>query len=162
VRELAKRAGARLDQRYGHLLLKLKLMHVRQDRTAESRAQQIAGVLEAAISPAGVLRIEFDRETTDEATIRMAVEKIGIHATEKEEQPPPAEPNDEGDQPAAKEHNHGHGGLFGEKAELGFSLLCGGLLLTGWLLSTFNTAPTIPGEVHLHLLVCHSPLSLLV
>ena len=150
VLALAKRAGAELDQRYGHLLLKSRSMHARQARMAESRAQQIAGVLEAAISPAGMLRVEFDRETTDEATIRMAVEKIGIHTAEKEEQPPLSEPSDEGDQPATREYDHEHGGLFGERAELGFSLLCGGLLLTGWLLASLtNVTPWVPWSLYL-------------
>lgn len=86
VRELVKRAGAELDQRFGHLLLKSRPMHARQARTAESRARQITGVLEAAISPAGVLRIEFDRQATDEEAIRIALAKIGVQTVEKREQ----------------------------------------------------------------------------
>lgn len=33
------------------------------------------------------------------------------------------------------DHDHGHGGFLGERAELVFSLLCGGLLLAGWMMA---------------------------
>lgn len=61
VRNLAHRAGAELEQRYGHLLLKFEPMHARQARTVESRISQLTGVLEAAAAPTGEIRIEFDR-----------------------------------------------------------------------------------------------------
>jgi Cd2+/Zn2+-exporting ATPase len=38
-----------------------------------------------------------------------------------------------------QEHDDHHDGLFGEKSELIFTGLCGGLLLLGWLLATFTT-----------------------
>ena len=69
VRRLAQRAGIELDKRFGHLLIDTKPMHARRARTVESRAKQIAGVLEAVASPAGVLRIEFDRLIVDEVTL---------------------------------------------------------------------------------------------
>ena len=69
VRQLAQRAGIELDKRFWHLLIDTKPMHARRARTVESRAKQIAGVLEAVASPAGVLRIEFDRLIVDEVTL---------------------------------------------------------------------------------------------
>ena len=136
VRALAKRAGADLDQRFGHFLLNSKPMHARQARTAEARANQIQGVLEAAVSPAGVLRIEFDRRSTDEEAIRIAVAKIGVQTVEKRVQKAThGELTEADDRPVAKEHDHEHDGLLGERTELGFAALCGGLLLIGWLLS---------------------------
>lgn len=59
IREIAQPAGAKLD-RFGHLLIHAKSMQARQSRTSESRVKQIRGVLEASISAAGVVRIEFD------------------------------------------------------------------------------------------------------
>ena len=82
VRDLARRAGAELEKRFGHLLLKTEPMHARRAQMVESRARQIAGVLEAAASPAGVLRIEFDRQAADEAAIRAAVRKFGVRIIE--------------------------------------------------------------------------------
>lgn len=150
VRELARRAGAELDQRYGHLVITSNPMHARQARTAESRTRNISGVLEAEISPAGVLRIEFDRQATDERIIRTGVEKIGVHIIAQDQQPTPAESIDAAGQPAAEELKHEHGGLFGENAELGFAAICGGLLLIGWLLSSFtNISLWIPWSLFL-------------
>lgn len=40
-----------------------------------------------------------------------------------------------------EEHNHDHGGIFGEKTELIFSLICGGLLATGFGLSYVSAVP---------------------
>lgn len=152
VRELARRAGAELEQRFGHVLLKSEPMHARQARSVESRARQIAGVLEAAASPAGVLRFEFDRQATDEGAIRAALQKIGVRTIDEPKKPTPAKPSEAGLQPEGKEHEHehDHGGLFGAKTELVFSLLCGGLVLVGWLLSVLTSvAPWLPWSLYL-------------
>lgn len=45
VRDLARRAGAELEQRYGQLLLKSEPMHARQARTVESRLGQTVSIL---------------------------------------------------------------------------------------------------------------------
>ncbi len=138
VRKLAMRAGAELDQRYGHLLIHSQSMHARQARSAEERIRQIDGVLEAAVSPAGMLRIEFDRQVVNEDSLRTDLQNIGmgkIVEEKKRKTAPSAEVETEG---AENEDGHEHGGQFGEKTELGFSLLCGGLLLSGWLLSLFT------------------------
>ena len=149
VRDLAQRAGVELDKRYGHLLLKSDPMHARLARTMESRARKIVGVLEAAASPAGVLRIEFDRQIIDETAVRANVQKIGVKnidggkdATYAKVTPPKAADtcgtND------AKEHDHEHGGIFGENTELIFAAICGGLLLIGWLLTWSSVSTWIP------------------
>ena len=69
VRQLAIRAGAQLHGRYGHLLIAIEPMHPSRAQTVEARVAQLAGVLEAAVSPGGLLRIEYDRDQTDEATL---------------------------------------------------------------------------------------------
>ena len=138
VRALAKQAGAELDMRYGHLLVHSQPMHARQSRSIEQRVRRIDGVLEAAASPAGMLRIEFNRHVVDEDSLRTHLQKIGVGESgekQKRQVAPSTAVETEG---AAKEHDHEHAGLFGEKTELVFSLLCGVLLLTGWLLSSFT------------------------
>jgi Zn2+/Cd2+-exporting ATPase len=150
VRALAHRAGVELDQRFGHLLLQTEPMHARQARTVESRAKQVTGVLDAAASPVGVLRIEFDRQIADEAAIRTAVQKIGVRILEAETRPTHTEPSEAGGTPAGKEHEHAHGGLFGERTELVFAVLSGGLLLVGWLLSVLTpVTPWLPWSLYL-------------
>ncbi len=150
VRELARRAGAELEHRFGHVLFKTEPMHARQSRMIESRARAIAGVLEAAASAAGVLRIEFDRQATDEAAIRAAVQEIGVRVLDKPQRPTPvAQPAAER-KPSTKEHEHAKGGLFGERTELVFAAFCGGLLLIGWLLSVLsNVTSWVPWSLYL-------------
>ncbi len=138
VRNLARRAGAELGKRFGHLLLNTEPMYARHARMVESRAKQIPGVLEAAASPAGLLRIEFNREDADEDAIRAAVQKLGVRIIEDRNTQTQTEPSGAKRRPDGKEHEHAHGGLFGEQTELVFAALCGGLLLIGWLLSVFT------------------------
>ncbi|MEX1027245.1 MAG: heavy metal translocating P-type ATPase, partial [Candidatus Paceibacterota bacterium] len=138
VRDLARRAGVDLEKRFGHLLLKSEPMHARQARTVELRASQIVGVLEAAASPAGVLRIEFDRHLTTEEAFLAGVQKLGLRIIEVQKQPTLAEPTEVVSKAVGKEREHKHGGLFGERTELYFAVLCGAFLITGWLLSSFS------------------------
>lgn len=149
VRDLARKAGLELDQRFGHLLLKMEPMHARQARTVESRARRIAGVLEAAASPAGVLRIEFDRQAIDEGALREEVKKTGVRIGPQSTPPQQAQPPQPAGKPSEKEHDHEHGGIFGEKTELIFAGICGGLLLIGWLLSWTSISPWVPWGCYL-------------
>jgi Cd2+/Zn2+-exporting ATPase len=138
VRDLAHRAGANLDQRYGHLLLKSEPTYVQQARMVESRISEFSGVLEVGVAPTGEIRIEFDRQVTDETSIRTALRQIGVRVLESPALRHLPESSAGVSEPKREEHDHshehGHGGLFGEKTELLFSLICGGLLLCGWLL----------------------------
>ena len=152
VRELAIRAGAELDQQFGHLLLNSQTMYARQASSFEARAKEIRGILDAAISPTGLLKIEFDRKVTNKDSIRAALRKIGVPLTDA----PVA--TVEGDRPEAKpktpaeahEHEHEHGGWLGEQSELLFAGICGVLLVTGWLVSTFtSTSPWVPWSLYL-------------
>ena len=150
VRELAIRAGAELDQQFGHLLLNSQTMYARQSSSFEARAKEIPGILDAAVSPTGLLKIEFDRKVTNEDSIRAALRKIGVPLTDA---PVAAVEGDRlGTKPKtpAEAHEHEHGGWLGEKTELLFAGICGVLLVTGWLVSTFtSTSPWVPWSVYL-------------
>ncbi|MFO0903701.1 MAG: heavy metal translocating P-type ATPase [Pirellulales bacterium] len=140
VRELAIRAGAELEQRFGHLLLKAEPMHARQARSVESQASRINGVLEAAVSPAGAVRIEFDRQAVDVKAIHSELQKIGVLNIE----------NSIPRAPASETGGHQHGGLFGERTELLFAAICGGLLLAGWITSgLLSASPWFPWSLYL-------------
>lgn len=149
VRDLARRAGAQLDQRYGHLLLSAETMYAQQALTAEARARQLPGVLDAAISPSGALRIEFDRHATDDQAILAGLRTLGLRIIEPQAKAAPAESHAAvaephvGQQDHKQEHEHRR--FLGERTELIFALICGGLLLGGWLLSTFASfSPWVP------------------
>jgi len=133
VQRSAERAGAELQGKYGHLLTEIPPMQPRRARRLASDLSKTAGVLEAAISPGGAVRVEFDREVTDEAEVRAALQKVTGIAAE------PAAARVEPGVGEAEEH--AHGGIFGDRTELIFVALSGLTLLVGWLL------PRLPGAV---------------
>ena len=81
------------------------------------------GVLEAVVSANGVVRIEYDREQTDEDRLRGGLSAL-VGVVEKLEKA-----------------GHVHGVVFGEKTELVFVALCGISLIAGWVVQTFTEAP---------------------
>ncbi len=149
VRELAIRAGAELEQRFGHLLLKTDAMHAREARTVELRARGIVGVLEAAASPAGVVRIEFDRQIVTEEAIQTELQKEGVRIRQESKQAASVESGEVESKTAEEADHHEHGGWFGERTELVFAAICGGLLLVGWLLPMlFDVSPWLPWSLY--------------
>lgn len=149
VRELAIRAGAELEQRFGHLLLKTDPMHARQARTVELRARGVGGVLEASASPAGLVRIEFDRQVVNEQAIRAELQKGGLRIHEEAKQAAPVAEGEAENKSAGETDSHEHGGWFGERTELVFAAICGGLLLAGWLLPmVINVSPWLPWSLY--------------
>ncbi len=166
VRELALAAGAQITGRFGHLCALLSPPpHARAARSLAARLRQLAGVLEAEVSPSGTLRIEFDRSQADldalAAELRarglsIAADDLRTGAAGPKDRAPPQQSLDQaqpaGDQEhpqkpgqteGAKAHGHAHGGLFGENTELAFSLITGAFLLSGWLLGRFQTGPVL-------------------
>lgn len=132
VRQLAKQTGARLDDRYGHIVWRMKSMHARRASAIESRLSRVSGVLEVVVSPDGAVRVEYDRHVSDKSKINDVLEEW---SHQKEQQP-----NDHAGHDHSG-HGHSHGGIFGPRSELIFALLCGVFLLAGWLLETFTEIP---------------------
>ncbi|MBD3675653.1 MAG: heavy metal translocating P-type ATPase [Planctomycetaceae bacterium] len=140
VRQLARREGAKLEDRYGHFIRRIESIHARRASAIESRLARVNGVLEAAVSPDGAVRVEYDRDVTDEQAIETALREWSDpndivapdHADHKHD--------DEGheDDHDHAGHDHAHGGIFGPRSELIFAILCGSFLLVGWLLETFT------------------------
>ena len=156
IERLARQTGAEIGTRYGHVVWPLA---GRSDqRAARALAERLSaepGVLDAAANAGGPLRVEFDREVTDESTLRAVVSTIGAGAevapihpqTEHESKRDKADDTQEGNDEHEHEHgnsdghDHAHGGIFGERTELIFSGLCGVLLISGWLLARFTDTP---------------------
>ncbi|XZE17404.1 heavy metal translocating P-type ATPase [Pirellulaceae bacterium SH449] len=144
VRELAKRAGVEINNRYGHWLSQATAMHARRASAIESRLQRIAGVIEAAVSPEGAVRVEYDRQLTNDKAIADALKKWtrGVseasdgHAGHLHGEEGPEEDHGHAGHKLAN-GDHAHGGIFGAKSELIFAILCGVFLLVGWLVETF-------------------------
>lgn len=137
VRELAKRAGLEVEKRFGHLVVLAKPMHARQLRSAEYKVRKLSGVLEAKISPAGVLSVEFDQLVTSEQVLKPELQKLVGQSSS-------SAPNHEHSQESSQEKEHTHNSILGEKAELIFTGVSGALLLIGWLILLTEVTPWVP------------------
>jgi Cd2+/Zn2+-exporting ATPase len=139
IRRIAERAGARITGRYGHVLWEADgLGHQRRARTVTERLKQQPGVVEAEANATGPIRIEFDREATDEKALHRALAELGVTVPT----PVPAEQvplaSHAGHDHAPGAHGHAHGGIFGERTELIFAVLSGVCVGLGWVLEAFT------------------------
>ncbi|MDT0632566.1 heavy metal translocating P-type ATPase [Rubrivirga sp. S365] len=170
LRRAAEAAGARVTERYGHVLWAVDgLGHQRRARTVTERLQQAPGVVEAEANATGPVRIEFDREATGEAELRRALADLGVTVTATEPPevaaaeggvgahaghdhgpgehaaPPRSDDEHAGHDHAPGAHAHAHGGIFGERTELVFALLAGVCVGAGWALDVFTgVAEAVP------------------
>jgi Cd2+/Zn2+-exporting ATPase len=156
VQHLAEEAGAKITERYGHLLLEVKgIRHVRHARVIEIDLQDRKGILSVSVSASGWINIEFDHHETTPAKIYGYLNKIGlqvispdlktipeykhVHAIKKEELD-----HKHGEQKHDEhtgEHEHTLGTLFGGKTELIFAIICGIFLAIGFALSFIKSLP---------------------
>lgn len=147
VQKWVKAAGAELARSFEHLSLPvIGLRHERQARVAEDVIRRQAGVLHASVSFGSArLYVEYDPSKTSREKVLQVVNSAGISV-----QLPVAEPIPK-DEHAGHGHGraapqkegtaHDHGGPFGERSELVFSLACGAVTALGWGLGKAN-APT--------------------
>ena len=159
LRRAAERTGARLTERYGHVVWPADgLYRQRRARTVAEHLRKLPGVVEAEANATGPVRVEFDREQTNEADLRRALADLGV--TVPASDPPevqalPAEPPPlddhaghdhgpgEGHDDDHSGHGHGpgghdHGGIFGARTELIFAVLSGVCVGLGWALDSFT------------------------
>lgn len=143
VQRRAWKAAETITSRYGHLRWLTTETYVDEStRTAlVDRLSAVAGVVAAAATPDSV-EVEFERATV---TAQELVDVIAAEAPPSATTAPSSEGDhtdghgeDDGDHAG---HQHGHGGIFGERSELIFAGLSGILLLAGWLLATFADTP---------------------
>ena len=170
VREIAKAAGAQITDDYGHLDLSAAPLNTRSLSRITALLEQIPGVVEAQVGTSGNVHIEFDRHKTTQESVEMGVRRLRLwpqsrsaphqhaegtkqdHAHDHKEKGrghdahADHEGNDHKDHDhdhAEGGHSHEHGGIFGEKSELIFALLAGGLVLIGWVLEHWELAAPI-------------------
>ena len=136
IERLARQAGAVVGERYGHLLWPLVgRSNQRSARALVERLRAEPGVLDASANAGGPLRIEFDRELTDETRLRAAIDGDRAPTRARADHGGHRRGDDDGHdagQAHGAGHDHAHGGIFGERTELIYSALCGVLLLLGW------------------------------
>lgn len=133
VRHAALQAGARVTTRYGHFLADIAPTHAHRARRLASALSAECGVLEAGVTPDGVVRVEFDREKTSEAAVRDRLADLsGVASGSAHRQ--------KGEAHTQGPYEHAHG-VTGGKLELAFAALCGAALSTAWILPKFAVVP---------------------
>lgn len=158
IESLAKRTGAELTEKYGHELLEVKgIRHARHARQIEGVIKQLAGVINISVSGSGYIRLEYEKDKTSFEKIIKALESEELqlvtrnvseeHYLNKAEEP--IEPSLKSCTYIEK-HDHGHGGVFGERTEIIFSIIAGVLLAVGY---AFTFVPDIPAYVSLILYI---------
>ena len=158
VREIAESVGARITERYGHVLWKTAgLRHQRRASTVAERLKRTAGVIEAEAAPSGTIKIEFDREATTEDKLRTVLNEMDVSVNTDWPRTAKADhtdhDHDHADDSASRDktgaetpkggdhgHEHAHGGMLGKNTELYFAVLCGGTLAVGYVISRFSGA----------------------
>ena len=151
VEQIAKKAGADLTEHYGHLLIETTgIRHPRHARIIEAALKKQKGMLTASVSGTGLIQLEYNKEAITAESILRQIKKegLGISAItdfHTREQPPQKEAQTHAEHHhEAGEQGHTHGGVFGEKTELFFALICGILLGIGFGLSFVNgIAPAV-------------------
>ncbi len=159
VQKLAESSGAEITERFGHLLIEVKgIRYVRHARVIELTLKDVKGIVSVSASATGWINIEFDQHEITPKKIYAKLDKIGltivspelksvpththVHIAKKdmqtkaskEEHKHDAEDDDDHEH-ADHDHAHAHGGIFGEKTELIFAIICGALLGIGFGLS---------------------------
>lgn len=152
VQKLAGDAGSEITKRYGHLLLEVKgIRHVRHARVIELNLKGTLGIMTASASASGWITIEYDHHATTPQSIFVTVNTLGLniiapgvqfvsvhtHDDTKEESNE-EHAGQEQEQDNHEGHNHSHGGIFGERTELIFAIICGALLAIGFGVSFLN------------------------
>ncbi|MGB7980699.1 MAG: hypothetical protein WCF36_07885, partial [Candidatus Nanopelagicales bacterium] len=132
IRSLAEAAGAKLTDRYGHVLWPVTgIGHVRKARTVAQALRRVDGVMESEVTP-GLVRIEFDRTKVDEDRLRAVLGQKGVDV-------PAAGGEHEGH--GHVEGEHAHGGPFGARSELIFAFTAAALWLVGFVLGFITDIP---------------------
>lgn len=135
VKTIAKQSGADLTHRFQHLLLEVTgVRHQRHARSLSESILKTKGIIEAAVSATGVLRLEWDTEVIIEAAVKSAIEKTGLKI-QKETSEKHEHKEEDG-------HDHAHGGFLGENTELYFAIGSGVFWFTGLLLSFQDSIPS--------------------
>ena len=109
VRKLAEAAGAKLTERYGHFLAEVaETTRPRRARAKADRLLEVDGVLEAGVSGAGAIRVEYDREVISADKLREVIRDAGLRVRHEFGEEEPEEPRPKSKE-KEEEHDHDHG-----------------------------------------------------
>ena len=162
VEKLASKTGIAITDHYGHLLIDVSgIRHPRHARLIETQINAYAGIVSVSASASGFIQLEYDKEITSEKDLLNAIRKLHLRVNGVEDFHQHVMKNGhthahahshvhshdhkhadhshahEGTHIHAHGHNHSHahGGIFGERSELIFAIICGSFLAAGFALS---------------------------
>lgn len=130
VNRLAQKEGAAITERFGHILIEVTgIRQPRHARILEAKIKDFKGVLSCSVSASGFIQLEFDKSQSTEKNVLDGIRKLHLQIKNAENL------NDShGEEQSRHAHTHGHkhGGIFGERTELIFAIICGGFLVAGF------------------------------
>ena len=148
IRAIAHQVGSSISERIGHKLIEVRgIRHPRQARNIEKKLKALPGMIEVSVSASGMIRAEFEKMKLGEAELLQALRKQGLSIPNKSVdakkylQAVKGEPTEKREKEGVHEHEHSHGGVFGEKTELIFSILSGIFLSIGFGVSFITSVP---------------------
>lgn len=156
IEAAAQQSAVELSIHYGHLLLTVaRADYPGHARIMEERIARIVGVCNVSVAATGFIQIEFEREKTNQQAILNEINNFdiqiinvedltarGVKAIAKDKVKAAKHEHHGHHTHAEGEHHHHGSGLFGEKSELIFSLICGGFLVVGFGISFIAVIPS--------------------
>lgn len=121
VERLARAAGAKISDQYGHALLKIHAI-TSEDAAGgiETALRSVPGVIGVSVSlPAQSARVEFERRRTSVEELQKVIDSLGYTAGE------------------SKGHDYEHGGWYSRNKEFVWSLAAGAFLAVAWVGETW-------------------------
>lgn len=151
VEKIAKEAGIRITERYGHLLMEVRgVRHPRHARILEDKIKSFSGVIYVSVSGTGFIRLEFDKHRTSQINLIREIQGLGLRITSKKigEKDYAAGDGEEGIEREKEaetghehKHEHKHFTFLGERTELIFAITCGVMLILGYTMSLISALP---------------------
>ncbi len=126
--------GASIEDRYGHLIVKTDgVGNTSRAAAMTERLRSIPGVVDGAVTVEGLVRVEYDKDATDETTLRATLNSmLGLDIATPRPLPGGDHDHEPGD---GHGHDHGHGS---SRIELGAALVSLGIYLVARGLDWFT------------------------
>lgn len=127
VEKMARSYGVEISKKVGHLEIEVNgVQQERRNKIAADLLKDEPGIFEADPVFNGKVRVEYDKNRYDDKSVRELLTRKGIEDSEKQD---------------FKYRLNRFFDFVKEEIELVFSILCGVLLTTGWILATFTATP---------------------
>ncbi|HRK69602.1 MAG TPA: hypothetical protein PKY73_18795 [Hyphomonas sp.] len=142
VREILRSTGASITERFGHAVWEVDgITHQRRARSIETRLRELDGLIEAEVTGAGAVRVEFDTSRTSQDEILNLLAQAGVRPR-KDALHIEKKSGDGHEHEEAEGHDHAHGSILGLDPEMAFAIASGAMLATGF--ATEQLAASVP------------------